>query len=360
MSSLEVRLLPDISIDDDAAACKWEALVTSNPASGIMQSLPWAEVKRRQGLSSFHLGVYQDNEMIGGALFYTASKRNGAAILVAPEGPVLPWNDDVLARKSLGLIIDEVERQSRSLGIITLRIEPRLPPPSPSILHEFGRAPVDLVPSETLVIDISQPPEAILASMKPKGRYNIGLAQRADVEVVSDCSETAVNRFHSIMLEASARDGFEVEPLQFFEHLASVLVPSGHAKFLFAEHNGETLGTLLLMTYGRRATYLYGGITNRKRNVMGGYALQWAAMNAARNAGCSEYDLYGFDASGAPQHRYSRFSQFKSRFGGTVERYIGAQDYFFLDNLSDAFVKIVGETRMTEQELASCARIGSF
>ena len=358
MPSLEVRLLPDLSIDVEAAS-KWEALVASNPASGIMQSLQWAEVKRRQGLNSFHLGVYQDGELIGGALFYTSSKRNGAAILVATEGPVLPWNDDALAREALGLIIDTVECQSKSLGIITLRIEPRLAPPPPSILHEFGRAPVDLVPSETLVIDVSQPPEALLASMKVKGRYNIGLAQRANVQVITDSSETAVNRFHSIMLEASARDGFDVESLKFFEHMASVLVPSGHAKFLFAQHEGDTLGTLMLMTYGNRATYLYGGITNRKRNVMAGYALQWAAMNAARNAGCSEYDLYGFDASGAPQHRYARFSQFKSRFGGTVRRYIGAQDYFFLDNLSDAFVKIVKETSLMREELAYSAQFGS-
>jgi peptidoglycan pentaglycine glycine transferase (the first glycine) len=358
MSSLEVRVLPNLSIDDEVA-CKWETLVASSPESGIMQSLYWAEVKRRQGLSSFHLGVYQSNELIGGALFYTASKHNGAAILVAPEGPVLPWHDDALAREALGLIIDAVECQSKSLGIITLRIEPRLPPPPLSILHEFGRAPVDLVPSETLVINVAKAPEVLLASMKAKGRYNIGLAQRAKVEVIADCSEQAVNRFHSIMLQASARDGFDVEPLKFFEHMASVLLPSGHARFLFAEHDGDTLGTLMLMTYGNRATYLYGGITNQKRNVMGGYALQWAAMNAARDAGCSEYDLYGFDASGAPQHRYARFSQFKSRFGGTVRRYIGAQDYFFLDNLSDAFVRIVKETRSTRQELACSAQLGS-
>lgn len=352
MSSLEVRILPELS-PDSVLAEKWEALVASNSASGIMQSLHWAEMKRKQGLSSFHLGLFEEENLIGGALFYTSSKRNGAAILVAPEGPVLPWNNEPLARKSLRLIIDSIEKHSWSLGIVTLRIEPRLPPPPPSILREFNRAPVDLVPSETLVVDISQSPELLLSSMKPKGRYNIGLAQKAEVKVVDDSSETAVERFYSIMQEASARDGFDVEPKLFFQRLASVLIPTGHARFLFAEHNGDTLGTLMLMTYGKRATYLYGGITNRKRNVMGGYALQWAAMKAAREAGCNEYDLYGFDASGSPQHRYARFSQFKSRFGGTVKKFMGAQDYFYLDNLSDAFVKIVGETKGLKQSLST-------
>jgi lipid II:glycine glycyltransferase (peptidoglycan interpeptide bridge formation enzyme) len=146
------------------------------------------------------------------------------------------------------------------------------------------------------------------------------------------------------MSEAGSRDQFAVEPRQFFEHLAHVLVAAGQAKFFFAEHDGDTLGTLLLITYGKRATYLYGGITNRKRNLMGGYALQWAAMNAAREAGCTTYDFYGFDPFRAPENRYARFSQFKSQFGGNVMRFIGAQDYFFLDNVADAFVKVVNET----------------
>lgn len=113
----------------------------------------------------------------------------------------------------------------------------------------------------------------------------------------------------------------------------------------FAEHEGDTLGALMLVTYGPRATYLYGGIADNKRNMMAGYALQWAAMEAARECGCSTYDFYGYDAFRSSEHPYARFSQFKSRFGGEVVRFTGAQDYFFMDNLADAFVKVVQETR---------------
>ena len=146
------------------------------------------------------------------------------------------------------------------------------------------------------------------------------------------------------MREASTRNDFPVEPKSFFEHIASSLCPVGHARFLFSEHEGEILGTLLLITYGSRATYLYGGITNNKRNLMNGYALQWAAIQAAKDAGCSTYDFYGFDPFRAPDHQYARFSQFKSQFGGEVVRLIGAHDYYFLDNLADAFIKVVNES----------------
>jgi lipid II:glycine glycyltransferase (peptidoglycan interpeptide bridge formation enzyme) len=117
----------------------------------------------------------------------------------------------------------------------------------------------------------------------------------------------------------------------------------GLRSFSFAEHAGDTLGALLLVTYGERATFLYGGITNTKRNLMGGYALQWAALQIAKQEQCSIYDFYGFDAFRSSEHPYARFSQFKSQFGGMPMRFIGAHDYVFLDNLADSMIKVVNE-----------------
>ena len=76
--------------------------------------------------------------------------------------------------------------------------------------------------------------------------------------------------------------------------------------------------------------------------------MSWAAMKAAKEVGCTTYDLYGYDPFRSPEHRYARFSQFKSQFGGTVARFIGAQDYFFLDSVADAFVKVVNETEYSK------------
>lgn len=392
MSTLEVRHLEEMS-PSSCLGQKWEALTKANPASGFMQSLDWAAFKRRQGLASLHLGVFSDGELVGGVIFYSSAKRNGAGILVAPEGPALPWDNQALATEALGLIIDFVQSRAVELGIMSMRIEPRLIPPVMPLLREFGRAPIDLVPRETLYIDLSQSVEELLAGMKPKGRYNIKLAQRSGVAVVNGavadgavvgsvfgggvgvavvggavgdgavgggavvdsaaaddasphaiCSPDCLKRFYSVLSQASSRDQFAIEPRQFFEQLAEVMVPAGHARILFAEHGGDTLGALLLITYGPRATYLYGGVSNKKRNLMGGYELQWQAMKAAKEAGCTTYDFYGFDPFRAPEHRYARFSQFKSQFGGSVVRFIGAQDYFFLDNVADAFIKVVNET----------------
>lgn len=323
---------------------RWEALASGSPASGVMQSLHWAAFKRRQGLAVLHLGLLQDRTLVGGALCYAAPHSRGAGLLVAPEGPVLPWEDPALARAGLRLLLQAAERAAPEA--LALRVEPRLEPPLPRPLRSFRRAPLDLLPTETLYLDLGGPPERLLAQMRPKGRYNIGLAARRGVTVREDRSPGAARRLAALLAEVGQRDGFFVEQPAFFENLTDALAPPGLARCLFAEHAGETLGALLLVCYGARATYLYGGVCNQRRELMAGYALQWAAMQAARAAGCQTYDFYGYEPYGAPEHLYAGFSRFKRQFGGQPRRFIGAHDAFFLDRLADAVVRVAHETGM--------------
>jgi peptidoglycan pentaglycine glycine transferase (the first glycine) len=329
-------------------AKQWEALVKGNTASGIMQSLHWRDVKVCQGMVPLHVCVFSGDVVVAGAIFYTSFKRSGVGVLVAPEGPVLPWHDEELARDALRLIIGLAREHAEELGVMALRIEPRIEPPPPRCLREFSRGPVDLVPYETLYIDLTLDVRELLASMRPKGRYNIRLAEKHDVKVIQENSPETVAKFYSVMEQVAARDGFAVEPRIFFERLASKLCDRGCLRFFYAEHEGDLLGTLMMTVYGSRATYLYGGTTDIKRNLMGGYALQWAAMTAAKDEGCSTYDFYGFDAFRSAEHQYAKFSQFKSQFGGAPMRFVGAQELFFTDKVADAFVRLANEANSVE------------
>lgn len=225
-------------------------------------------------------------------------------------------------------------------------------------MRDFRRAPVDLVPRETLYLDLNGSPEAILRQMRPKGRYNIGLARRRGVTIREEPSASAVGSFYRVTAEAAERDQFFVEPYTFFVALAESLCPAGMARFVFAEHEGNLLGAMLLVTFGDRATYLYGGTGNLKRNLMGGYALQWGAILAAQRAGCRSYDFFGYEPSGAPSHLYSGFSRFKRQFGGEAVRFAGARDFFFLDRLADAVIRATREVetasaRVTATEMGA-------
>ena len=48
------------------------------------------------------------------------------------------------------------------------------------------------------------------------------------------------------------------------------------------------------------------------------YALQWCAMQTARRAGCSEYDLFGVAPNADPSHPMHGLYRFKTGFGGQI------------------------------------------
>lgn len=349
MTAARVRLLGALS-QDSTLGVRWENLVRSNPASGVMQSLAWAQAKRRQGLTTQHFGIFEADEFVGGAIFYTSKRLNGTGILVAPEGPVLPsWNNPAQSVTHMRILTEAAQSYAVQNGIMSMRIEPRLTPPLLAVFRDFSRAPLDLVPRETLYLNLDSSEDEILLQMKPKGRYNIKQSTKHGVVVSEHSAESGMDDFYQAVEQASVRDGFALEPRSFFECLAGTLCESNNAKILVAKHEEDLLGAMLLVTYGSRGTYLYGGITNEKRNLMGGYALQWSAIKKARASGCNTYDFYGYVHHRSPDHQYGRFSQFKSQFGGTPTRFIGAHDYFFMDNLADAFVKAANEIEKSRE-----------
>ena len=388
VETAQTLLVEQLSIDslDDMTARAWDDLVSANPAAGFMQRVSWARFKSAMGQIARVILVRRNSEIVAGTWLYAGHDPKKPSIMVAPYGPVLPWHEDALARQCLRLIIATAEKIASELNIVSLRIEPRIERPVPSLLSEFGSGPCNLVPAETLLLNLDVEPKEILAQMKHKCRYNIALAERKGVQVrellvdsvckdsasrddsielsfdAMECSsdstrtlahETdshdnqkfdsrtkALDCLYRMLEEASDRDDFYLEPRSFFETLLNEL---GNARdqalrLFVAEHDGDLLGALLMVIEGRRATYLYGGISNHKRNLMSGYALQWRAITEAKAAGCTTYDFYGFDQFSVPSHSYARFSRFKRGFGGRAVRFIGAQDYVFMDRLVDNVV----------------------
>jgi peptidoglycan pentaglycine glycine transferase (the first glycine) len=318
---------------------RWDALAGQAVESGFMQSSAWAAFKRAEGYETLRYGVFDAEELSGGAslLIYSAQGREG--FILCPEGPILPWHEAAQAREGLRLLARTVEQQAETRGGLGLRIEPHLPPPRPSLMRNWNRAPVDLNPIHSLMLDLTLSDEEFRAQMRPKGRYNLGLSHRHGVTVRRSREMRDITRFYPLFEETAQRQSFFAEPLGFFLNLGSALFPAGMAELFFAEWQGEMLAAVLVILFGRRATYLYGGSSPRHRNVMAPYALHWDVMQAAREQGCVEYDMYGYDPFGLPDHLYAGFSQFKRQFGGRRVDNIGAFDLLFYDRLAASLVE---------------------
>jgi peptidoglycan pentaglycine glycine transferase (the first glycine) len=319
---------------------RWDDFNQHSLTSCFMQAWAWADFKALEGFSTFRYGLFQGEILVGGCMLYGYPRPNPANLLTAPGGPCLPIGQEA---EGMALLLAAVEAVAQNFGAIALRIEPPWTERSPW-LEGFVRAPVDLLPSETLWIDLRPSAAEILAAMKPKGRYNIRVSQRHGVTTTFTSDPQAIPTFYDIFWETVERQQFFGEPYGFFINLCQTLFRANLAEIGLATWHGQILGVMVVVYWGSVATYLYGGSTVQSPQVMANYALHWSAMQRAKAKGCDLYDFYGYTRN--PNHSYAKFSQFKGQFGGTVVTTIGAQDYFFYDCLADTLITVLNRLHL--------------
>lgn len=310
----------------------WDSVVKASPTGCFMQSWTWANFKELEGYKTFRYGLFWQETLVGGCIFYFYPHSSKANLLIAPGAPLLPFSN---CEEGMQLLREKAASLAQKLGAIALRIEP-LWTQKMSCLRGFVRAPADLLPSETLLIDLRPNETELLAAMKPKGRYNLRLSWRHGVKPEFTTDSQAIPIFYDLFWETVKRQQFFGEPYSFFINLCQTLFAANMAEIGLAQWRGKAIAAILVIYWGERATYLYGGRSFEHPELMASYGLHWAAMQRAKARGCTIYDFYGFTRK--PHHAYTKFSQFKSQFGGVPVTTIGAHDYFFYDQLADTLI----------------------
>lgn len=180
---------------------------------------------------------------------------------------------------------------------------------------------------DTVILDLEKPEEALLAAMKPKWRYNIRLAEKKGVEVTREGAE-ALDHFYALYLETARRDGIAIHPLSYYRQLFEApRDDSTDLSVWVARYDGKPIAAIITLFHGGRATYLYGASSGEHRNLMPAYALQWKAIEAAKAAGCADYDFFGIPPDDSPDHPMAGLYLFKTGFGGDIVHRVGSIDY---------------------------------
>ena len=173
-------------------------------------------------------------------------------------------------------------------------------------------------PEATRIIDLTKSEEDILAQMKPKGRYNIRVAQKHGVTIQQS---TDISAFYELLQETSQRDRFTALSKAHYQAFLTELKGS----FLLLAHQKGTqkpIAGLLGVIWNNQATYYYGASSYAHRASMAPYLLQWEAMRHCKGYGCSTYDLFGIAPPNAQKkHPWRGVSAFKEKFGGKVILY---------------------------------------
>ncbi|HSV34743.1 MAG TPA: peptidoglycan bridge formation glycyltransferase FemA/FemB family protein [Ramlibacter sp.] len=329
-------------VTDEAVArwSAWDRFLAATPDTGFMQSSAWAQFRARGECEHFAVTLKDGDTIVGGALVGKWTYAPGHCFYYVQEGPVLPA-DEAGAAEVFEAVLASIERHRKAEDAVVshLRIEPRwqrLPDfvrgfrPALSG-HRFSE------PRNTLCLDLRLREDELLAQMKPKGRYNVRVACKHGVGVVRDNSYRGLIDFMRIQRCTAVRKGMQPTAPGYFRALLTELVPRGQASLFFAEHGGQRLAAALVVTFGRRATYLYGGSLLAQRRVMAPSLLHFEIMRRAKAAGCEWYDLWGVAPSGQPDHSWQQISDFKRKLGGVEVQLVPTLDYVYDDSAYDQF-----------------------
>jgi hypothetical protein len=220
----------------------------------------------------------------------------------------------------------------------------------PMLKHPELKKATDIQPASTVVIDLNSGEEELLAAMSAKTRYNIRLSFKKGVRV-SEGGEAELAAWYDLYRETARRDRISLHSFAYYRSLfvapgreggrdaCGSTAAGGDAgreggrdaalprlKLLLARAGNELLAGIIVALHRDTATYLYGASSNRGRNLMPNHALQWRAMQLAREEGCRSYDLFGIPPRPDPGHPMHGLYRFKTGFGGHIIHRYGCHD----------------------------------
>ena len=321
-------------------------MLEATAETGFMQSSWWADFRVTTGFEHFGAILRTPDGIVGGAMVQRYSFSGENCFYYIQDGPVLPAEASI-AGDVFEAILEEIDRRRTTdqQRVSHLRIEPRWES-LPDFVNGFTSLQSKdryLEPRNTLCIDLRPSEDAILSQMKPKGRYNIRVAQRHGVLVSEDNSERGLGDFLSIYEDTAARQRFGAKPPEYFEELTSVLWSCGRGSLFFAEHEGVRVAAALVVYFGKRATYFFGGSLVKNRQVMAPCLLHFEIMRQAKGRNYEWYDLWGVSPENKTDDPWRDISVFKRKFGGREVRLVPALDYVYDQEAYQLYVGEMGE-----------------
>jgi hypothetical protein len=285
----------------------------------LLQTWAWGEVQSRAGWKVERVWLP------GGAMASVLLRSVGLAReAYVPRGPV----------PATAQAIDALVEWARGAKVARLVVEPEAPTTFGEILTERrfdSIAPTQ--PQHSRILEL-RPPDELLKTLKHGRRYNIRAGLRRGV-VVTEGRDAAELARQSAAVER--RESIHLPDRRYYELLLEVL-PWCRTYVAADPATSEALATVLVARHAGRAYSLFAGRSGAHPELMANDLAWWAAITAAAETGCRDFDLWGVPPPDAgPKHPWHGLGFFKAEFGGEEVAYAGAWERV----LSSAGAKLI-------------------
>ena len=308
---------------------KYKEFLVKSDRCNFQQSLEWGNVKVNW-IKEVILSEDESGNIKGSLCVWIRKIPIFGNLMYSARGPVCNLDD----KDTLKDIKEGTDFLAKKYNAFAIRMEPDIEKSNNvyrNIATELGYKIKDdskdfkdeIQPRFVFRLDIKgKSKDDLFKEFHQKTRYNIRLATKKGV-VIKEGNREDLKDFHSIMVETGKRDEFGIRSLEYFEKMYDELVPFGHMKLLLAYYENEPIAGIIPIMYGNKVWYLYGASSNRHRNLMPNYLLQWTMIQEAVDRGADMYDFRGVAGVVDENHPQYGLYRFKKGFNATFTEFIG-------------------------------------
>lgn len=305
----------------------WDDFLARTPGGHYVQTSLWAKAKALLNWRAVRVVVMRDKHVVAGAQMLIRSLPLYGAVGYVSKGPLSATSEDDFELTKH--IIDQLHKVAKTNGVQYLAIQP---PNNGEALAQYlpswGFEPSsrEIMPTATVLLDLSLDLDEILSQMRKKTRQYIRRGLREEIAVRLG-SRDDLPAFYRLLVKASERRNYTTYSEAYFSELWDVFKPHNYIQLFLAEYKREAVAALLVMAFGDTVVTktigwsgLYG---DRQPNEL----LYWKVIEWAKAQGYRFYDFEGIEPEVAklvafeealPDSLRRTPSFFKLGFGGQV------------------------------------------
>lgn len=275
----------------------WDAFQAQTPGGHHVQTSLWAQVKALLGWQAVRVVVTQGEQIVAGAQLLMRPLPLVGTIGYVPKGPLSALDDPVLKE----LVVNELQQVAKAHRIQLLVIRPA--DSSEAFAHQLRRwgfrpSPITVVPTATLLIDLTKELDDILAQMKRATRYGIRRSLREGI-TVREGTERDLPTFYRLLVATCQRQQFSPSPEEYSVKMWRLLRPYGYIRLFLAEDGDEAVSAHLIVPFGDTVLAKRGGWSGRHGRRHPNRVLHRTVIKWAKAQGYRYYDFEGIDLRAA-------------------------------------------------------------
>jgi lipid II:glycine glycyltransferase (peptidoglycan interpeptide bridge formation enzyme) len=286
----------------------------------FLQSPQWAAFQRSLGRT-----VHEQSGQ--GWRFLAIEEKNVAGtVLYAPYGPIAGSVAEFDA--AMAALVERAKR----CEAVCVRVEPVSAgfggDEAEGLLERRGlqRAPSNLQPELSWIIDLEPDFKDVLAAMKPVNRNLYRNIHKKGVTFRKSQDPADIDVLLNFLHMTAKRNGFKPQSDGYLRQVARSLMPAGAATLFIADLHGEPIAAALAYDSTDTRTYAHAALDDSHRRLSAGIPLLVTLMADAKDKGLKHVDLWGVAPADQPDHEWAGFTAFKKSFGGREVAYPGTWD----------------------------------